>query len=622
MFITQLFEQEDSKDLEYGAKGAALGATLGAGLSGKAGLKQMAKSAAKGAIPGAVIGLSIPEVERYYKQGKYGQAGIAAAGGLTGLIPGVAPGVAGGVTAALINACIDDPETCKAAGEEIKQAITSPFSSQSKGRGAGRNVLPSASLPQIPKEKEQSIKTIPKSQVDLNSMSDDDPKSLEESNEKFQASPELFKSIRDVESGNNPAAVSPKGAMGTMQVMPGTARDPGFGVQPAKDFSATELERVGQDYFNAMLNKYGGDKRLALIAYNMGPAAADKWLSKGADPSRLPRETQGYVPKVLTKYQQSATDAPKASAALLSAKKSAATTVPVTDKSVQPQAMFTGADSGRVPYAYTSPSGQKTNRVSSINPNWTPPPGPRITPKPNPQDLERLIRQKNRPQSIDDIINRAKRKELSQDELTNFINKLSMNKNSVDPEIISFLQSLQTDTSVAEEAAVSTTINEAADRLANKIYDILEIRYGDLIRLYGHEVVGDAIQEIVLQSENDLDPDLDKLASAVLKLLRKRLEEQLKETDDTPTDEKKDSDTESTPDTEHHNAVIQIQADLDKIKNSLDIKENKIYFNVVATSKEDLKFKFGLQKDNKGWYLSENASSQMKLDALRTFTML
>jgi hypothetical protein len=87
---------------------------------------------------------------------------------------------------------------------------------------------------------------------------------------------------------------SEKGAQGEMQVMPGTSRDPGFGVKPARDDSPDELARVGRDYANVLLARYK-DPKIAAIAYNMGPGATDKWLMAGADVSKLPKETQGYV---------------------------------------------------------------------------------------------------------------------------------------------------------------------------------------------------------------------------------------------------------------------------------------------------------------------------------------
>ena len=87
---------------------------------------------------------------------------------------------------------------------------------------------------------------------------------------------------------------SSKGALGEMQVMPYTSRDPGFGIKPARDSSPDELRRVGDEYAAAMYSRYR-DPKLAMIAYNMGPGATDKWLASGADPSKLPKETQGYI---------------------------------------------------------------------------------------------------------------------------------------------------------------------------------------------------------------------------------------------------------------------------------------------------------------------------------------
>jgi hypothetical protein len=87
---------------------------------------------------------------------------------------------------------------------------------------------------------------------------------------------------------------SHKGAEGEMQVMPYTSRDPGFGIKPARDNSPDELRRVGDEYASAMLRRYR-DPKLAMIAYNMGPGATDKWLASGADINKLPKETQGYI---------------------------------------------------------------------------------------------------------------------------------------------------------------------------------------------------------------------------------------------------------------------------------------------------------------------------------------
>ena len=89
--------------------------------------------------------------------------------------------------------------------------------------------------------------------------------------------PSLEQAVMQVESGGNPAAVSSKGAVGTMQTMPGTLRDPGYGVVPARDQSPAEQERVGKDYLGAMLRQYA-DPRAALAAYNWGPGNVDNAL--------------------------------------------------------------------------------------------------------------------------------------------------------------------------------------------------------------------------------------------------------------------------------------------------------------------------------------------------------
>jgi soluble lytic murein transglycosylase-like protein len=110
----------------------------------------------------------------------------------------------------------------------------------------------------------------------------------------------LLSTIMQKESGgrrydkNGNLLTSSKGAEGEMQVMPYTSRDPGFGVRPAQNNSPDELKRVGDDYAMAMYSRYR-DPKLAMIAYNMGPGATDRWLASGADPRKLPKETQGYI---------------------------------------------------------------------------------------------------------------------------------------------------------------------------------------------------------------------------------------------------------------------------------------------------------------------------------------
>jgi len=110
--------------------------------------------------------------------------------------------------------------------------------------------------------------------------------------------PRLYRIIQEIESSNNPNAVSSKGARGLMQIMPKTGRQPGYGVTPLRDQSPEENVRFGKDYFNAMYNKFG-TVPLALAAYNAGPGAVEK---VGGDISKLPKETQNYVSKAMKQF--------------------------------------------------------------------------------------------------------------------------------------------------------------------------------------------------------------------------------------------------------------------------------------------------------------------------------
>lgn len=117
------------------------------------------------------------------------------------------------------------------------------------------------------------------------------------------ATPEEMAALEMVESGGRdiqgPVTRSGERAQGPRQIMPATARDPGFGVKPlAPGADVTEQRRFSDDYFNAMLKRYGGDRDAARIAYNGGPARADAWLKAGRDDSVIPRESADYYKKI------------------------------------------------------------------------------------------------------------------------------------------------------------------------------------------------------------------------------------------------------------------------------------------------------------------------------------
>lgn len=92
--------------------------------------------------------------------------------------------------------------------------------------------------------------------------------------------------IRNLGEHSRDDQVSPKGARSSMQVMPYTAAHPGFGITPARDGSAAELNRVGREYAAALLKQYGGDETLAAAAYNAGPSAVNRWIKHFGDPRK------------------------------------------------------------------------------------------------------------------------------------------------------------------------------------------------------------------------------------------------------------------------------------------------------------------------------------------------
>jgi soluble lytic murein transglycosylase len=120
-------------------------------------------------------------------------------------------------------------------------------------------------------------------------------KFIKDAAERYSLDPELIKAVIKVESSYNPFAVSEKGAMGLMQLMPETAKE----MQVGTPFEAKENIMGGSRYLRKMLNLFEGDLELGLAAYNAGP---NKVLQNGTIP-KIP-ETEQYVKKVMQEYDR------------------------------------------------------------------------------------------------------------------------------------------------------------------------------------------------------------------------------------------------------------------------------------------------------------------------------
>jgi soluble lytic murein transglycosylase len=127
---------------------------------------------------------------------------------------------------------------------------------------------------------------------------------------------QLVNSIIRQESGGRVDAVSPKGALGIMQLMPSTARDMAgeLGIpydQQRLTRDASYNQQLGTAFLNKMLDRYDGEPALAVAAYNAGPGRVDDWIKRHGDPrsggvsvanwvNRIPyEETRQYATTIL-----------------------------------------------------------------------------------------------------------------------------------------------------------------------------------------------------------------------------------------------------------------------------------------------------------------------------------
>ena len=126
----------------------------------------------------------------------------------------------------------------------------------------------------------QKVKDI-KSPSDINDI-------IEHASKTHDVDPKLIKSVIRAESDFDVNATSSKGAMGLMQLMPGTAQD--LGVKNC--YNPVENIMAGTRYLKSLLNRYDGNVELTLAAYNWGMGNVER------HPDRLPKETRTYIARV------------------------------------------------------------------------------------------------------------------------------------------------------------------------------------------------------------------------------------------------------------------------------------------------------------------------------------
>jgi membrane-bound lytic murein transglycosylase B len=116
---------------------------------------------------------------------------------------------------------------------------------------------------------------------------------IDEAAARHNVDPSLVRSVIKVESNFNPNAVSRKGAMGLMQLMPATARS----LNVSNPFDPQQNVDAGVRHLKRLLDNYGGDVRLSLAAYNAGAGAV-------ARSAGIPRfaETRNYVRRITDLY--------------------------------------------------------------------------------------------------------------------------------------------------------------------------------------------------------------------------------------------------------------------------------------------------------------------------------
>lgn len=186
----------------------------------------------------------------------------------------------------------------------------------------GRSLIEASSLPAPEKDKMLRAWREAAQTALLDQLLEDDPQTVlrEFGFDARQLSPTtqfamLSRAVQWKESRDNPNAVSPKGAIGLMQIMPGTAADVAkalgddqFPHGAPENIIRAYLsnpyvnKRYGETYLKQQLKRFANTRdpiATALVAYNAGPSVAERWVESGYDDSILPKETRDYKASIL-----------------------------------------------------------------------------------------------------------------------------------------------------------------------------------------------------------------------------------------------------------------------------------------------------------------------------------
>lgn len=188
-----------------------------------------------------------------------------------------------------VTAYIDASESAPSSGNSTKQPVPSP------GNGIS-DPCQNASLPSLSSSRNTIASVSGKSlsqyrfsnRITNNSIAIE--KAVQDAAAEYQLSPNLIKGVIKAESNYDANAVSPAGAQGLMQLMPGTAKDMGV----KNPFDIKQNIDGGTRYLKKMMDMFGGNVRQALSAYNAGPETVKRY--NGNVPYS---ETRQYVERVM-----------------------------------------------------------------------------------------------------------------------------------------------------------------------------------------------------------------------------------------------------------------------------------------------------------------------------------